>query len=100
MRIAENSPRRLVLNDQSIWMTALCFTAGILLVVVPLAAHAGRANVWLPLLFVVFGLAFFRSSTVKLDRATQLCILNKLSVTHRSRVRIPFADIQDVNIEP
>jgi membrane protein YdbS with pleckstrin-like domain len=100
MRISENSYQRLVLRDESIWITAICIAAAAVLVVASLLAGAGRASPWVSLLFILFGLAFLRSSTITFDKVEQACHLSKLSSLKRSRAHIPFADIQDVEIQP
>ena len=100
MRIAEQSPQRLVLKDQSIWTTVVCFAAAALLVIVPLLSGVRRPNPWVSILFIIFGLAFLRSSTIVFDRASGTCIVSKLSVLKRSMISIPFADIQNVDLQP
>ncbi len=99
MRISEDSPQRLVVRDQSTWITALCFIAAVFLLIVPVIAGEGFGNIWLALLFIGFGLPFLRSSTAEFDKATQVCTFSKLTVVKRSRIRIPFADVRDVKLE-
>ena len=99
MRISEDSAQRLVVQDQSTWITALCFIAAAFILIVPVIAGEGFVNIWLALLLVGFGLAFLRSSTAEFDKATQVCTFSKRTVIKRSRIRIPFSDIRDVKLE-
>lgn len=107
MRITERSPQRLVLKDQTIWITALCFAAAGFLagyaILGTASASMGSAAAngpWVTaVLFAIFGLGFLRTSVVEFDQASGLCKVSKLNVFKRTRLSIPFTDIQDVKIE-
>ncbi len=100
MRIVENSPQRLILRDQSIWITAVCFAAAAFLAGFAAFRASTAHGLWLTaFLFAIFGLVFLRRAVVEFDKLTGLCTINKLKVFKRTRLSIPFTDIQDVKIE-
>ncbi len=100
MRIVESSPQRLILRDQSIWITAICFAAAAFLAGYAIFRTPAAHGLWLTaFLFAIFGLVFMRRAVVTFDKVTGLCTINKLKVFKRTRLSIPFTDIQDVKIE-
>ena len=97
MRIVENTPQRLVLRDRTWWISAVCFgAAGLLLVRL---APADRGALVGAILFVVFGVAFLRSTDLVLDKYQALCSLRRLDVLRVKRLRFAFEDIRDVRVE-
>jgi hypothetical protein len=99
VRIVRNSSQSLMLRDQSIWITVLCFASAAFLLIYQIVRQV-QSNLWLTAgIFVLFGLAFFRQSTVEFDKTAQLCSVSTRSVFKRSRHRIRFADIRDVRVD-
>ena len=99
MRIVEDSPQRLVLRDQSIWITAACAASSAFLLYELYINQRLGTQAAIVLLFAFFGFAFLRVSNIEFDKVSQVCILSKLSVFKRTRLTIRFADIADVKID-
>jgi hypothetical protein len=98
MRIAENTPERLVLKEETLWVSVLCgLAAGWLLVGgVPRTGWKAAAVAGF---FLLFGFAFFRTARVTFDRAQQLALIEQRVVFRRTACTVPFKDIEDVLID-
>jgi hypothetical protein len=99
MRIVEDSPQRLVLRDQSIWITAICVVASAFLLYELYINQEIGTQAAIVLFFALFGFAFLRISNIEFDKVSQVCILNKFSVFKGIRLTIRFADITDIKID-
>jgi hypothetical protein len=99
MRIAENTPSRLVLRDRTLWISAVCFTAAAALVG-RVAFDLDDASQLVPAaLSVLFGLAFLRATDVTFDKTKGTCLVRRLDVLRLTCRRVAFHDIIDVRID-
>lgn len=99
MRIAEDSPQRLVLRDRTLWIGVLLVFAAAFLVYMSLR-QAHPAGMWVGAgLFVLFGLAFFSASDVVFDRSTGEVTLTRLVLWRRSQRVLRFSEIKGVEIQ-
>jgi hypothetical protein len=98
MRIAENSPERLLLKEETVWVSVICGLAAGWLFVGGVPRTGWKAAL-IASVFFLFGLAFFRTARVTFDRAQQLALIEQRTVFRRRAVTVPFAEIQDVLID-
>jgi hypothetical protein len=99
VRIAEDSPQRLVLRDRTLWIGVLFLFAAVFLVYMSFR-QPHPAGMWVGAgLFVLFGLAFFSASDVVFDRATGEVTLIRLMLWRRSQRVLRFSEIKEVQIE-
>jgi hypothetical protein len=99
MRIAENTPSRLVLRDRTLWISAVCFTAAAALVGRVAFDLDGAGQRAPAALSVLFGLAFLRATDVTFDKTERTCFVRRLDVLRLTHRRIAFDDIVDVRLE-
>jgi hypothetical protein len=72
MRIVEDSPQRLVLRDQSIWITAICVVASAFLLYELYINQEIGTQAAIVLFFALFGFAFLRISNIEFDKVSQV----------------------------
>ena len=72
MRITENTPSRLKLRDRTLWISAVCFGAAVVLVA-RAAFDGDQIEELIPAaLSVFFGLAFLRATDVTFDKSERI----------------------------
>jgi hypothetical protein len=99
MRITENTPSRLKLRDRTLWISAVCFGAAVVLVA-RAAFDGDQIEELIPAaLSVFFGLAFLRATDVTFDKSERICAIRRFDVLRVTRMRLAFADITDVRVE-
>ena len=99
MKVSEDSSARLVLKDQSVWITTVCGLAAALLVSQILVGRAPASMYVAAGFFALFALVFLRRSRVEFDKSARMVSIDKLQVFKRRRTRLRFDDISDVLIE-
>ncbi|HTP03246.1 MAG TPA: hypothetical protein VMJ64_17855 [Anaerolineales bacterium] len=100
MRIAEDSPQRLVLVDQGIVISLVCFAAAAIVLVMPLLNHGSSGdNRILAAFLALFGLLVFRRSSAEFDGVTQTCTVRFLRVLGSKRRSLSFGDIREVHVD-
>jgi hypothetical protein len=98
MRIAEDTPSRLVLRDRTLWISLLCFGGAAALL-------ARFAVVWDKQLLIgaglslAFGLPFLRATDLVFDKAQRLCDLRRLDMVRVTRLSLNFSEIRDIQVE-
>lgn len=98
MRIVENDGHRLVLHDQTYWVTYACVGASLFAAFFALKLSDPRA-LMPAALFALFGLVFLRSSDVIFDKGAQICTVRRRDLWRVKRREIPFHDISGVFID-
>lgn len=99
MRIVENSSSRLVLKDQTYWITIVCFAAA-LFGAGYFALHRDDLRELIPaVLFAAFGLAFLHSTDVVFDKIDRRCLVRRRDVTRLTRTELLFHDISDIKVD-
>jgi hypothetical protein len=99
VRIAENTPSRLVLRDRTLWISAVCFIAAAALVG-HVAFDLDDAGQLVPAaLSVLFGLAFLRATDVTFDKTKSICLVRRFDVLRLTRKCLAFHDILDVRLD-
>ncbi len=102
MRIAENSPARLVLRDRTWWISVICLAAGAVLVANVLIRGEGEEQYFGAALFALFalcGVAFLRATEVVLDRGARSCVIRRLDIWRWQETRLNFGQITNVRVE-
>ncbi len=100
MRIVEDSPEKLVVKDQSNWLTAVCFAAAAFLVGFAILGNGQHTNVlFTAAVFAAFGAAFLRGFTAEFDKVQQVCKLSSFNIIRRTKRTIPFSEVDDVKLE-
>jgi hypothetical protein len=99
MRITEDSPDRLVLQEQTIWVSVICGTAALWVGAVSVLHQAWRPLVGAAL-FACFGILFIRKSRVDISRSKHTVTIATTRPFSRRTVQLNFDDIKDVAIEP
>ncbi len=99
MRIAENTPSRLVLHDRTLWISAICFAAAAALVGRFALDLDGAGQLVPAAVSALFGLAFLRATDVTFDKTRRTCRVRRLDVLRLTHRRLAFDDIVDVRIE-
>jgi hypothetical protein len=98
MRVTDDSSQRLVLRDQTLWISVICAAAALSIGAVSLLHQT-----WRPLaaaaLFAVFGILFIRKSRVEINRSEHTVTIETTKPFSRRTVRLKFDDIKDVAIE-
>jgi hypothetical protein len=98
MRIAEDTPSRLVLRDRTFWISLICFGAAAALLV-RFALAADKHLLVGAALFFLFGLPFLRATDLAFDKYQRLCSLRRLDVLRVRRQTLAFEDIRDIRVE-
>lgn len=98
MRIVENSQSRLVLRDRTSFVSVICCAAALVLAGFALLRGEPRAF-GSAMLFLIFAIAFFRSSDVTFDKATRSCNVKRQDMWRLHRTIIPFEAIKNVVVE-
>ncbi|HWW20584.1 MAG TPA: hypothetical protein VNZ06_07245 [Steroidobacteraceae bacterium] len=99
MRITEDSPDRLVLQEQTIWISVICGAAAVWIGAVSVLHQAWRPLVGAAL-FACFGILFIRKSRVEISRSTHTVIIKITKPFNWRTVRLRFDEVKDVVIEP
>src|SRR5215475_378496 len=94
MRIVENSSSRLRLRDRTLWISAACFGAAVILAVGAALHPAQPGFLVSTALLILFALAFLRATDVTFDKTTHVCDIRRLDVLRLKRMRFAFADIR------
>jgi hypothetical protein len=98
MRIAEDTPSRLVLRDRTLWISLICFGGAAAL----LARFAVVGDKQLLIgagLSLAFGLPFLRATDLVFDKAQRLCDLRRLDMLRVTRLSLAFSEIRDIKVE-
>jgi hypothetical protein len=98
MRITEDSPRRLVLRDQTLWLSAICAATAVLIAAVSFLQQIWRGLITATI-FAVFGILLVRKSRVEINRSELTVTIETTKPFSRRSVRLKFDDIKDVAIE-
>lgn len=99
MRITENTAARLTLRDRTLWVSVICFGAG-LFGAAFFMLHPGPLQQLIPsALFIAFGLAFLRATDVTFDKDRRVCVMRRLDVLKVTRRQFAFDDITDIDVE-
>jgi hypothetical protein len=98
VRIAANTPERLVLKEETVWVSAVCALGGAWLLVAGVPRTGWKAGL-MAAFFMLCGLAFFRTARVTFDRAGQCVLIEQRNVFRRTSSSVAFGDIEDVVIE-
>jgi hypothetical protein len=99
VRIAENTPSRLILRDRTLWISVVCFTAAAALVGRVAFDLDGAVQLVPAAVSVLFGLAFLRATDVTFDKTESRCLVRRLDVLRLTHWRLAFDDIVDVRLE-
>jgi hypothetical protein len=98
MRIAENSPSRLLLRDRTLWMSAICL--GATLVLAGGAVFTNRPDLfYTAALFLVFALLSLHATDATFDKTRRVCDIRRLNVLRLTRMHLAFDDIVDARVE-
>ena len=98
MRVVKNTSTTLRLRDHTFWISLICF-AGAAFLLGYVALHGEMRPLIAVALFVVFGLAFLRSTEVAFDKAACTCTLSRLDVFRVRRRMFRFDEIKNVKVE-
>jgi len=93
VRIAENSPDRLVLRDRSAWMAILLLGAAVLIAGSFVLVPGQPGQLVVAAFFAVGGLVFLRTSNVIFDKGSRTCFVRRRDIFKVTQRAIPFADI-------
>ena len=99
MRIVENSPTALRLQETSGWLPALLAGAAVAIVVYVAARHADPRQLINAGLFAVATVFFRRVSGVELDKRARTLRLSRVDMWRRSERTVAFGEITDVQVE-
>ena len=97
MRIAENTPSRLVLRDRTLWISTLLLGVAAVLLVHYAKAH--DQTLISALVWVAFALPFLRSTDVIFDKSEGICTLRRLDMLRLTSTRLEFRDLKDIRVE-
>ncbi|HEV2212557.1 MAG TPA: hypothetical protein VGS99_04345 [Gammaproteobacteria bacterium] len=99
MKFAEDSAQRLVLKDQTFWLSVIFGVVVLWVLYAEVVQHAPCGLLLSGAFFALFALLCLRSSRIEFDKATRVACVTKLQVLRRTRNEFRFDDIQDVAIE-
>ena len=99
MRIVQNSPALLTLEETSGRLPALLLVIAVGIAVAVIAQHADLRQLINAGLFGVSAVFFRRKSRVELDRSARCCRIWRLDMWRRSTRTLAFDDITDVQVE-
>ena len=98
MRIAEDTPSRLVLRDRTFWISLVLIAGAAVLL-----ARYFQVWDWHLLLSaavsLAFGLPFLRTTDLVFDKMQRVCSLRRLDMLKVTRLVLPFGEIQDIRVE-
>lgn len=100
MRIVENTPARLVLQDGRRWAGALIAAAMGLVILGEAAYRVPLRDQWVLLLLAGLALALFRTSQATFDKTRRTCAVRRFALSGWRRWNLAFDDILDVRVEP
>jgi hypothetical protein len=98
MRITENSAERLVLKEQTVWISVVCALGAMVMLYQSWAKHLWGGLVSAGF-FALFALIMHRTSRAEFDKHTRVATLGQLRTFKRSSFSLVFDDITDVIIE-
>ena len=98
MRIAEDSPERLILSDGALWLVAV-FAAVAAVMAFASVQFDNWKGFWVAALFLGGALLFARNTKLVIDRRQRICVLRRWTPWAVSRARFTFDQIADVRIE-
>jgi hypothetical protein len=98
VRVKEDNPARLLLYEQSVWISVASVVGALLTVVYVITDRAWKGLLGAGL-FLVFGLAFWRTARVEFDKVKRSVTIDRTDVFRRRRTRLSFDDIEDVIVE-
>ena len=98
MKVKEDTAARLLLYEQSVWISIVA-AAGALLVVVYVVTDRAWKGLIGAGLFFIFGLGFWRTARVEFDKVRRNITIDRMDLFARCRLRVPFDDIEDVIVE-
>jgi hypothetical protein len=98
VRIMENSARRLVLYEQTVWISVVCVLAAMVMLYQSWASHRWGGLVSAGF-FALFALISLRTSRAQFDKHARVATLDKMRIFKRSSFRLLFDEISDVVIE-
>jgi hypothetical protein len=98
MRISEDTPDHLRLADRTLWLSAVC--AGAMMILVAGAIYDREPRLLITAgFFLVFALAFLRATDVTFDKIARTCSVRRLDVLRVTRTHLGFDDILDARVE-
>jgi hypothetical protein len=98
MRIAENSPSRLLLRDRTLWMSAVCLTSTLILAGGAIFTDQPKLF-YTAALFLLFALLFLHATDANFDKTRRVCDIRRLNMVRLTRMHVAFDDIVDARIE-
>lgn len=100
MNTTEDSPQRLVLQDQTAWIAMLCFGAALFMAVLSLKQGHGLGSILVPAaLFAVFGIAFLSTARIVFDRDRRSIEIRRFTSFRSIRQTLGFDEVKDVEIQ-
>jgi hypothetical protein len=99
MRIVENSPKCLRLEESSERLAAFLLAVAVILAIVIIAQHLNPKQLINAFLFAAAAVFFRRKSQVKLDRSARHCEIVRQDMWRQSHQSVPFDNINNVQVE-
>ena len=98
MRIAEDTPSRLVLRDRTFWISLVLIAAAAALLAQYFLVWDWHLllSAWVSL---AFGIPFLRTTDLVFDKMERVCNLRRLDMLKVTRLTVPFREIRDIQVE-
>jgi hypothetical protein len=99
LRIVENTETKLRLHDRTLWVTVVCLAAAAINLGYFWLKGGDIGQMAVSGLFIIFGLAFLRSTDLTFDKIARTCVLHRPDVVRVTRYAFAFDEIKDIQVD-